>query len=470
MGKKRGKTAAARTRSRPPAPATAAGPVHAGGVGGIPPAPPLPTRPDVEALVATAAAASARLDFPAAVTALTAAVAASPTDAALHEALAVALLEGGEDPDAAAASLRRSIELAPDVGGSKYLYLAQLAEADPPEAFRLVRSGIRNMRAGLGLDPDGGPLGGAGKGGVGGERRETSTPAPAATGTGTTTASQGVTAPLIAGGATAADGAARADALRHLCSAYCAAAEVLLALAEAEGEPGGGGAAAAAAHDAAAEAALAEAAALGGNDGGVRVEAGLGLANLRLSQGRRPEAKAQMRSVCRALVAGVAAARAATEATMTAAASSHAGGGGGGTDGAGWEASAAAVEPPALELRIAAGKQAVEVGLYRLALAVLGGVVEEEDRNVEVWYLLAWSHARLGEVDAATAALGRLRQVVAEGDVEGVLEEDLVDRLEASLAKGEKIVGGEASDADSEAEADDDDGGGMDTGSDSEGD
>ncbi|KAK1867031.1 hypothetical protein I4F81_009541 [Pyropia yezoensis] len=250
----------------------------------------------------------------------------------------------------------------------------------------------------------------------------------------TTTAAAAAAA---AGGGAADDDdpAASADALRQLCSAYCAAAEVLLALAEAEGEPGGGGAAAAAAHDAAAEAALAEAVTLGGADGGVRVEAGVGMANLRLSQGRRAEAKAEMRSVCRALVAGVAAARAATEAASVAALSqggAPAGRGEMGTE----EAAAAAVEPPALELRIAAGKQAVEVGLHRLALAVLGGVVEEEDRNVEVWYLLAWSHARLGEAAAAAAALGRLREVVSKGDVEGVLDDDLVDRLEASLARG----------------------------------
>lgn len=174
----------------------------------------------------TAAAASAGLEFDTAASALRAAVVAALTDAAAHEALAVAVLETGTDTDSAAATLRRSIELAPASGGSKYPYLTQLVEEDPAEALRLMRVGIRNMRAGLGLGPGDGAAAAAGGGGglgVGGGPGEEAAP-PASP------------PPL---GPTHPD---RPDAFRQLCSVYCAVAEVHLAVAEAEGEPGGGGA------------------------------------------------------------------------------------------------------------------------------------------------------------------------------------------------------------------------------------
>lgn len=153
-----------------------------------------------------------------------------------------------------------------------------------------------------------------------------------------------------------------------------------LAVAEAEGEPGGGGAPAAAAHDATAEAALGTATALGGRLGAVRVEAAVGVAYLRLPQGRHTEAKEVMRGACEALLAGVFLPPAPRltrprwgrphPTVLVPRVGVGCGGDGGVTD---W---GPAADLPALELRIAAGKKAVEVGLQRPALALLGGVVE----------------------------------------------------------------------------------------------
>ncbi|KAK1863725.1 hypothetical protein I4F81_006279 [Pyropia yezoensis] len=147
----------------------------------------------------------------------------------------VAVLETAADTDGAAAALLRSIELAIANGGTKYPYLAQLVEEDPAKALRLMRVGIRNMRTGLGLGPCDGAAavaGGGGRLGVGGGGGEGAAPPPSPPPLG----------PARPG---------RPDALRQLCSANCAVAEVYLALVEAEGEHEGGGAPAAAAHDAA---------------------------------------------------------------------------------------------------------------------------------------------------------------------------------------------------------------------------
>lgn len=162
------------------------------------------------------------------------------------------------------------------------------------------------------------------------------------------------------------------------------------------------------------ERAVMEALALCGEGGQGEVEALVALANLRLSQGRRDEAKSAMGRVFSLMEGGLKLLE--------------------GEHVPDDRVVAALKALPGLEVRIAVGKQLVEVDMWMEGIVVLMSVMWECDFNVEVWYLLAVAYWKLGDFDEAKSALESTRQVLrnAQG-YEGELEEHMIDKLYKEL-------------------------------------
>ncbi|CAN8072274.1 unnamed protein product [Agarophyton chilense] len=91
---------------------------------------------------------------------------------------------------------------------------------------------------------------------------------------------------------------------------------------------------------------------------------------------------------------------------------------------------------PPMEIRIAIGKQLMEVGMWVEAETVLSSVMYECDFNVEVWYLLAVSHWKRRQVSEARECLQQTRAVLQRPDgYDGELEEEMIDKLYEELEK-----------------------------------
>lgn len=303
---------------------------------------------------------------------------------AAHEELAQLHVQGGRADDAER-ELRAAIALQPDEGFEKYAALAQLLGATR-DALDVARRGVNVLR---------------------GEAAALRARISSRSGSNKNKSNNEV------GG----HDVARESELREMeTSAQCAVAEIALALGEdCDDEEE------AAEFDGVAEGAVT--AALAVSDAlASQLEGGLALANLRLSQGRREEARAAMARVAEGLADGLAV-----------------------LDGgdASEEAVVEVLEGmPALEVRIAIAKQLVEVEMWDVAVSVLCSVMWECDFNVEVWYLLAVVYWKKGETEEAKQALETTRKVLhAPGGYEGVLEEVMIDQLHSTLREGRQPGG-----------------------------
>lgn len=187
-------------------------------------------------------------------------------------------------------------------------------------------------------------------------------------------------------------------------SAQCAVAEIALTIIEDSNDP-----TIATKMDSQVEHAVM--AALAASDAGSisEIEATLALANMRLSQGRQSEACTAMTRVFNQMSGPLSVLDSDVKE----------------------DALANAVEDlPPLELRIAIGKQLIETELYEAAARVLSSTLWECDFNVEVWYMLAISSWKQGELGEARNALETTRKVLHNPEgYDGTLDERLIDTL-----------------------------------------
>lgn len=149
------------------------------------------------------------------------------------------------------------------------------------------------------------------------------------------------------------------------------------------------------------------------------IEAALALANLRLSQGRAAEARVAMERVVGGMRDGLDVLESE----------------GGDADSGEHVVKGLEMLPP-MEMRIAVGKQLVEVQMWAEAVAVLSSTLHECDFNVEVWYMLVAAFYSADEKEQAKAALENLKNILASPDgFAGKLEDEAVGQLEALLGK-----------------------------------
>jgi tetratricopeptide (TPR) repeat protein len=149
-----------------------------------------------------------------------------------------------------------------------------------------------------------------------------------------------------------------------------------------------------------------------GSPGGI--EASMALANLRLSQGRSREALAAMQRVVSAMRQGLDIIEAINDNN---------------------EDIIRGMEMlPPMDVRIAAGKQLLEVQLWKDASSVLASVLYECDFNVEVWYMLALAYSSMSDPENALGALQQARKLLLdpEGFI-GHLDEETIVRLEETI-------------------------------------
>lgn len=202
--------------------------------------------------------------------------------------------------------------------------------------------------------------------------------------------------------------------LQFEASAHCAVAEIALGIIEDSNDP-----AVAAEMDGQVESAVMAALAVSAKGSDGEIEAILSLANLRLSQARREEAAAAMGHVFESMQEGlqILESEETTDQTVLAGLNLL----------------------PSVEIRIAVGKQLVEVEMWDRAISVLASVMWECDFNVEVWYLLAVAYWQLGDADETRAALENTRRVLKspEGH-DGDLEESMIDKLYSALEPGKE--------------------------------
>lgn len=192
-------------------------------------------------------------------------------------------------------------------------------------------------------------------------------------------------------------------------SAHCAVAEICLSLIEESNDPK-----VAKRMDPEVEKAVMAALALSEEGSDSEIEAMLSLANLRLSQGRREDAVESMKRILFRMSNGL-------EVLET----------GDNSDASVLQALGAL---PPLEIRIAVGKQLIEVEMWRAAICTLNSVMWECDFNVEVWYLLAVAFWKLGDSLEARHALENTRTVLHNPNgFDGQLEEDMIEKLYKEL-------------------------------------
>lgn len=198
---------------------------------------------------------------------------------------------------------------------------------------------------------------------------------------------------------------------RYQASAHCATAEICLGVIEESNDP-----ALAERMDLEVEKEIMEALALSTEGSDSEQEALIALANLRLSQGRELEARESMVRVLR---------RMSDSLTMLEREDI--------TD----DVIVSAMESlPAMEIRIAVGKQLMEVQMWSEAESVLSSVMYECDFNVEVWYLLAITHWKRKQPSEARECLEQTRAVLGRPEgYDGELDEYMIDRLYAELEK-----------------------------------
>lgn len=211
---------------------------------------------------------------------------------------------------------------------------------------------------------------------------------------------------VVAGGNTERVGELR----EYEASAQCAVAEIALAIIEDSNDP-----AVASAMDGEVEQAVM--AALAASDAGSpsEIEANLSLANLRLSQARQTEARAAMTRILQHMASPLAQLDGDVNDEVVVDAMSNL---------------------PPMEIRIAVGKQLIEVAMLPDAIRVLSSIMWECDFNVEVWYMLAVAYWKQGDVDEARQTLEMTRSVLHNPEgYDGMLEEALIDRLLGELTQ-----------------------------------
>lgn len=313
---------------------------------------------DIEKLISTAQILEESGRVSDAIPKLEKAVELRPDDASLIEQLSNLYMQAAR-PDDAEKALREVIKLSPDSGFENYAYLAQLL-GNTEEALAIARRGIELMRSEvMGLE---------------------------------------------------ANEEERAAELRqYQASAYCAVAEICLGLIEDSNDPE-----VAKKMDNHVEAAVMEALSMSEEGSPTEIEAVLSLANLRLSQARREEARTAMVRILGRMSEGISKLENGDEsdATITGALESL----------------------PPMEIRIAVGKQLLEVELWHEAVSVLSSVMWECDFNVEVWYLLAVAYWKLGDKAEARNALESTRAALNNPHgYDGELQEDMIDKLYSKL-------------------------------------
>lgn len=291
-------------------------------------------------------------------------VGASPNNVALLERLATLYMEAGRSEDAEN-TLRSAIRINPISGFEKYAYLSQLL-GGTEEALTLARHGINLIQAEISQLND-----------------------------------------------NADANAERLSELRHfLSSAYCAVAEICLAIIEDSNNP-----AIATAMDSEIESAIMAAVATSEPGSQSELEASLTLANLRLSQGRKDESRIAMARVMEWMSGALQVLS---------------------SDSVDENAAEEALESlPPFDIRIAVAKQLIEADMFQESILVLSSVLCESDFNVEVWYMLAVAHWKLGNTEEARSALASTRAALdCPEDHDGELDAAMIDKLTAELDKG----------------------------------
>lgn len=198
---------------------------------------------------------------------------------------------------------------------------------------------------------------------------------------------------------------------QYQASAHCATAEICLGVIEESNDP-----ALAERMDVEVENEIMEALALSTEGSDSEQEALIALANLRLSQGREFDAKDAMVRVLGRMSDGLSMLEREDIAD---------------------DVIVIAMESlPAMEIRIAVGKQLMEVKMWAEAESVLSSVMYECDFNVEVWYLLAITHWKRKQLSEARECLEQTRAILRRPDgYDGELDDDMVDRLYEELDK-----------------------------------
>lgn len=200
------------------------------------------------------------------------------------------------------------------------------------------------------------------------------------------------------------------SALRELeASAYCSIAEICLGIIEDSNDPK-----VAEVMDPDVEQAIMEALSISAEGSSSELEATLSLANLRLSQGRGEEAKLTMKRIFERIMRNLLLLEK--------------------SDVNDEEALNAISQLPPMEIRIAIGKQLLEVEMWKQAILSLKSIMWECDFNVEVWYLIAVAWWKLGNVEEARHALECAQAVLVRPDgYDGELDEELIAKLYAEL-------------------------------------
>lgn len=192
-------------------------------------------------------------------------------------------------------------------------------------------------------------------------------------------------------------------------SAWCSIAETLLHMMEKSGDQN-----LVEGIERQAEAAVAEAIAAAETDNLSQVESALALANLRLTQGRQNEACSAMLRVTSVIEPGLRILDD-IEDDDTAA------------------VKGIEVLPP-LEMRIAIGKQLLEVSMWHESIRVLNSTLVECDFNIEVWYMLAVAFSNVSEYKDALHALDMLKEArkSAQGSA-GEVDDSFVASLKSTI-------------------------------------
>lgn len=285
----------------------------------------------------------------------------NPDNVGLLERLATLYMEAGR-PEDAENTLRSAIRLSPNSGFEKYAYLSQLlgpteeAVALATKAIELIQAEISQLNNNASTNTE-----------------------------------------------------RLSELRRYLSSSHCAVAEIGLAIIEDSNNP-----AVAASLDSRVESAIM--AALGTSEPGSQseLEGSLTLANLRLSQGRKDEARTAMSRVMNWMSSALQALS---------------------SDNVDEDTVGDALESlPPFDIRIAIAKQLIEADMFQEAIPVLSSILCESDFNVEVWYMLAIAHWKLGNSSDARTALASTRAALhcPEGH-DGELDEAMVDKLIAEL-------------------------------------
>ncbi|KAL4235922.1 hypothetical protein ACF0H5_004312 [Mactra antiquata] len=94
------------------------------------------------------------------------------------------------------------------------------------------------------------------------------------------------------------------------------------------------------------------------------------------------------------------------------------------------------------ESRLAAGKILIEVEEHELAIEVLETLLEEDDENIDVWYLIGWSNHLLGEdgKDNARSYLTKAKKLYVKTKCDDAELIKHIDELLESLGTGDDVM------------------------------